>query len=118
MNSWELNNESNGRIENYNFSVITPYNAGNKALNIQGYDYISHYYGNSYNDMQIRMERPLYHLENIGVNIMFEDGILKKYKDKQSVNFDMNAYIKRAGYKAWYKPKKANPKRFNPRKRK
>jgi len=93
MNSWDLNNERNGVIQNYNFSVMTPHSAGNKALNIQGYDYMSHYYGNSYNSTHTRKQKSLYLLENIGIGITFADGILKIHKDKQSIVLDVNAYI-------------------------
>lgn len=87
MSTWDLNNE---RI---NFYVTHSNNTGMKARDIKGYDYMSRYNGNSYENANKEFIRPFGNFENIGVTITFEKNILKILKDDTTLTFDMNAYI-------------------------
>lgn len=94
MNSWDYNNERNGTIQNINFQVRYSSTRGMMAEDIRGYDYVSNYHGNSYENVKKGSIQPLFHLENIGVTITFEKAMLKLNKDNEVIVIDMKAYIK------------------------
>ena len=94
VNAWDFNNERRGGVpQNIYFNVQHPRAGGMRAQDIRGYDYMIHYYSNGYEDTIVDVRKPLWYLENIDVNIVFEEGILKILKEHTSITFDIKAFI-------------------------
>ena len=94
VNAWDFNNERKGGMpQNIYFNVQHPQSGKMRAQDVRGYDYMVHYYGNGYEDAIVDVRKPLWYLDNIDVNIVFEKGILKILKGNTAIDFDIKAFI-------------------------
>lgn len=108
INKWEYDNLKDPKYKNANFYVMTPPYPQHRAIDIKGYDYLVNFYGNSYKS--IKSKAPVWTLDDVDVNLLYEDHLLTIRKADKFMTFDMKPYaqalVKKYGNKRSELPQK------------
>ena len=92
LNRWEYEREKDPENKNAHFYVMNPPYPRQSAIDLRGYDYMSNFYGNSYAYVKREHMARVVTLDNIGVDLLYEDHVLTLRKEKQFITFDMEPY--------------------------
>lgn len=108
INKWEYDNLKDPKYKNANFYVMTPPYPQHRAIDIKGYDYLVNFYGNSYKS--IKSKAPVWTLDDVDVNLLYENHLLTIRKADKFMTFDMKPYaqalVKKYGNKRSELPQK------------
>jgi hypothetical protein len=92
LNRWEYEREKDPKNKNAHFYVMNPPYPRQSVIDLRGYDYMSNFYGNSYVYVKRKHMARVVTLDNMGVDLLYEDHVLTLRKEKQFITFDMEPY--------------------------